>query len=138
MIYERSPKILDGFVFGGDYFYPVKQHGHDFCWKAVRVLFSLTPLGTVAVNPRPSHRFLIRFFSCFSFLNSCVNPVALYCVSGVFRAHFNRYLCCQDPRWPRNAMSAANCETSFNSTYRRHTQVSGTSDGDGTRPAFQQ
>ncbi|CAH1376252.1 hypothetical protein MTP99_017622 [Tenebrio molitor] len=59
---------------------------------------------------------------CLSFLNSCVNPVALYCVSGVFRAHFNRYLCCQDPRWPRNAMSAANCETSFNSTYRRHTQ----------------
>ncbi|VVD02128.1 unnamed protein product [Leptidea sinapis] len=32
---------------------------------------------------------------CLSFLNSCVNPVALYCVSGVFRQHFNRYLCCQ-------------------------------------------
>ncbi|TMW45762.1 hypothetical protein DOY81_009158, partial [Sarcophaga bullata] len=28
------------------------------------------------------------------FLNSCVNPVALYCVSGAFRAHFNQYLCC--------------------------------------------
>ncbi|KAJ8923268.1 hypothetical protein NQ315_001825 [Exocentrus adspersus] len=59
---------------------------------------------------------------CLSFLNSCVNPVALYCVSGVFRAHFNRYLCCKDPRWPRNTLSTANCETSFNSTYRRHTQ----------------
>ncbi|XP_067633447.1 neuropeptide CCHamide-2 receptor [Eurosta solidaginis] len=31
---------------------------------------------------------------CASFLHSCVNPVALYCVSGVFRQHFNRYLCC--------------------------------------------
>ncbi|KAJ3645422.1 hypothetical protein Zmor_023081 [Zophobas morio] len=59
---------------------------------------------------------------CMSFLNSCVNPVALYCVSGVFRAHFNQYLCCQDPRWPRNATLAGNCETSFNSTFRRHTQ----------------
>lgn len=27
-------------------------------------------------------------------MNSCVNPVALYCVSGAFRAHFNQYLCC--------------------------------------------
>ncbi|XP_013117461.2 neuropeptide CCHamide-2 receptor [Stomoxys calcitrans] len=31
---------------------------------------------------------------CTYFLNSCVNPVALYCVSGAFRAHFNQYLCC--------------------------------------------
>lgn len=30
-----------------------------------------------------------------SFFNSCVNPVALYCVSGVFREHFNHYLCCR-------------------------------------------
>lgn len=58
----------------------------------------------------------------YSFLNSCVNPVALYCVSGVFRQHFNRYLCCQDPRRvQRRQPSTANCETSFNSTYRRHT-----------------
>lgn len=62
---------------------------------------------------------------CLSFLNSCVNPVALYCVSGVFRQHFNRYLCCRSPRrFQRNIPSTANCETSFNSTYRRHTQVS--------------
>ncbi|CAH0563348.1 unnamed protein product [Brassicogethes aeneus] len=61
---------------------------------------------------------------CLSFLNSCVNPVALYCVSGVFRSHFNRYLCCQQKRWPRNSTLChnQNCETSFNSTYRRHTQ----------------
>ncbi|KAL5288617.1 hypothetical protein ACFFRR_009073 [Megaselia abdita] len=32
---------------------------------------------------------------CTSFFNSCVNPVALYCVSGVFREHFNHYLCCR-------------------------------------------
>ncbi|XP_049817471.1 neuropeptide CCHamide-2 receptor [Aethina tumida] len=61
---------------------------------------------------------------CLSFLNSCVNPVALYCVSGVFRSHFNRYLCCQERRWPRNSTMTTNpnCETSFNSTYRKHTQ----------------
>ena len=27
---------------------------------------------------------------CLSFANSCANPVALYCVSGAFRKHFNR------------------------------------------------
>lgn len=60
----------------------------------------------------------------FSFLNSCVNPVALYCVSGVFRQHFNRYLCCRRPpgqRMSRRSRSQA-LETSFNSTCRRHTQ----------------
>ncbi|XP_053690207.1 neuropeptide CCHamide-1 receptor-like [Sabethes cyaneus] len=31
---------------------------------------------------------------CLSFANSCANPVALYCVSGAFRKHFNRYLLC--------------------------------------------
>lgn len=65
---------------------------------------------------------LTRIFGPLSFLNSCVNPVALYCVSGVFRAHFNRYLLCREPQWPRNTFSG-NCETSFNSTIRRHTQV---------------
>uniref|UniRef100_A0A182WF52 G-protein coupled receptors family 1 profile domain-containing protein n=1 Tax=Anopheles minimus TaxID=112268 RepID=A0A182WF52_9DIPT len=31
---------------------------------------------------------------CLSFANSCANPVALYCVSGAFRKHFNRDFCC--------------------------------------------
>ncbi|KAL1122055.1 hypothetical protein AAG570_003461 [Ranatra chinensis] len=31
---------------------------------------------------------------CLSFLNSCINPIALYCVSKAFRKHFNRYLFC--------------------------------------------
>ncbi|KAG5878601.1 hypothetical protein JTB14_004899 [Gonioctena quinquepunctata] len=61
---------------------------------------------------------------CLSFLNSCVNPIALFCVSGVFRYHFKHYLCCHQPRWPRNAMSAAMRETSFSSTHKKHTQVS--------------
>lgn len=29
---------------------------------------------------------------CLKFLNSCANPIALYCVSGVFRKKFDRYL----------------------------------------------
>jgi hypothetical protein len=31
---------------------------------------------------------------CLSFLNSCINPIALYCVSKAFRKYFNRYLLC--------------------------------------------
>lgn len=34
---------------------------------------------------------------CLSFANSCANPVALYCVSGAFRKHFNRYV--NDNHW---------------------------------------
>ncbi|XP_058455468.1 neuropeptide CCHamide-2 receptor-like [Malaya genurostris] len=59
---------------------------------------------------------------CLSFLNSCINPVALYCVSGVFRQHFHRYLCCRQMTVQRRiGMSSAGnaCETSFVSTIRR-------------------
>uniref|UniRef100_A0A1A9WR03 G-protein coupled receptors family 1 profile domain-containing protein n=1 Tax=Glossina brevipalpis TaxID=37001 RepID=A0A1A9WR03_9MUSC len=42
-------------------------------------------------------KFLLSLHSVsdYSFLNSCINPVTLYCISGTFRAHFNRYLCCR-------------------------------------------
>nr|XP_018898689.1 PREDICTED: neuropeptide CCHamide-1 receptor-like [Bemisia tabaci] len=38
---------------------------------------------------------------CLSFLNSCINPVALYCVSGTFRKYYDRYLfcCCRRGRY---------------------------------------
>ncbi|KAH8373083.1 hypothetical protein KR009_011635 [Drosophila setifemur] len=53
------------------HFYPTAEEDFDDFWNVLRI---------------------VGF--CTSFLNSCVNPVALYCVSGVFRQHFNRYLCC--------------------------------------------
>ncbi|XP_066967833.1 neuropeptide CCHamide-1 receptor-like [Macrobrachium rosenbergii] len=31
---------------------------------------------------------------CLSFINSCINPIALYCISGTFRKQYNRYLFC--------------------------------------------
>lgn len=58
-----------------------------------------------------------------SFLNSCVNPVALYCVSGVFRQHFHRYLCCKQIQQTHHrlgmSMATNACDTSFMSTIRR-------------------
>ncbi|XP_076284641.1 neuropeptide CCHamide-1 receptor-like isoform X1 [Lasioglossum baleicum] len=39
------------------------------------------------------HCFRILGF-CLAFINSCINPVALYCVSGTFRKYFDRYLLC--------------------------------------------
>ncbi|XP_046969574.1 neuropeptide CCHamide-1 receptor-like [Vanessa cardui] len=52
------------------------------------------------------HGFRIVGF-CFSFLNSCVNPIALYCTSGIFRKHFNRYLLCRSgsTHGPRGSLS---------------------------------
>ncbi|CAH1154725.1 unnamed protein product [Phaedon cochleariae] len=80
--------------------YPVAQEEYNDWWHALKI---------------------VGF--CLSFIHSCLNPIALYCVSGVFRGHFNRYLCCRKPRWPRNNSSLANCETTFSSTYRKPTQV---------------
>ncbi|XP_071516937.1 neuropeptide CCHamide-1 receptor-like [Panulirus ornatus] len=39
------------------------------------------------------HTFRIVGF-CLSFINSCINPIALYCVSGTFRKYFNRHVFC--------------------------------------------
>lgn len=35
---------------------------------------------------------IIGFSLCY--MNSCINPIALFCVSGTFRKYFNRYLFC--------------------------------------------
>ncbi|XP_053983745.1 neuropeptide CCHamide-1 receptor-like [Hylaeus volcanicus] len=43
------------------------------------------------------HYFRIIGF-CMAFTNSCINPIALYCVSGTFRKYFDRYLLCCIPR----------------------------------------
>ncbi|KAL1464555.1 hypothetical protein WDU94_004188 [Cyamophila willieti] len=32
---------------------------------------------------------------CLAFINSCINPIALYCVSGTFRKYFHKYLFCK-------------------------------------------
>lgn len=124
------------------HFYPFSREVYDEFWHAFRI---------------------IGF--CLSFINSCINPIALYYVSGAFRRRwvtrasgwiklgllffphrvkklwqsfpatirFNEYLCCCIPsarrhganggRFPRTRGDASTlCETSFNSTYRRHTQ----------------
>ncbi|XP_064091386.1 neuropeptide CCHamide-1 receptor-like [Macrobrachium nipponense] len=39
------------------------------------------------------HSFRIVGF-CLSFINSCINPIALYCVSGTFRKYYNRHVFC--------------------------------------------
>ncbi|XP_045476918.1 neuropeptide CCHamide-2 receptor-like isoform X2 [Harmonia axyridis] len=80
--------------------YPKAEEEYDDWWHALRI---------------------VGF--CLSFLNSCVNPVALYCVSGVFRAHFNRYLFCGDPKSLRNIRTGGNYDSSMNSTFRRQTQA---------------
>ncbi|XP_017893380.1 neuropeptide CCHamide-1 receptor-like [Ceratina calcarata] len=43
------------------------------------------------------HYFRILSF-CLAFTNSCINPIALYCVSNTFRKYFDRYLLCCVPR----------------------------------------
>ncbi|XP_050677209.1 neuropeptide CCHamide-1 receptor-like isoform X2 [Leptidea sinapis] len=60
---------------------------------------------------------------CLSFLNSCVNPVALYCTSGIFRKHFNRYLFCRSTP-PHGTRSSMSLSTSRRLNSSRKTNVS--------------
>lgn len=53
------------------HFYPSSQDEYDNFW----------------------HNFRIIGF-CLSYINSCINPIALYFVSKAFRKYFNRYLLC--------------------------------------------
>lgn len=70
-------------------------------------------VGIFAVCFLPNHIFLVWFYFdpnshinyndfwhalrpvgfTLSFVNSCVNPIALYCISGMFRGYYNKYLC---------------------------------------------
>ncbi|XP_071439436.1 neuropeptide CCHamide-1 receptor-like [Hetaerina americana] len=90
------------------HFYPYSQEVYDEFWHAFRI-----------------------FGFCLSFINSCVNPIALYCVSRAFRKHYNRYLfCCCVPSGQRRSIEAkfrnpstydsSHSLVHFNSTLRRH------------------
>jgi hypothetical protein len=49
-------------------------------------------------NSHDSYNYFWHYFRivgfCLSFVNSCVNPIALYIISSRYRNHFNRILCC--------------------------------------------
>ncbi|KAG5318075.1 CCH2R protein, partial [Pseudoatta argentina] len=54
--------------------------------------FHFNPTATDDFN---SYWNTFRIFGfCLSFINSCVNPIALYLISRAFRQKFNKYLCC--------------------------------------------
>lgn len=101
-----------------------KQKIHSFCHHLLFHRLILCNFIVIVSYFRKYFRCVFLFVPLsHSFLNSCVNPVALYCVSGVFRQHFHRYLCCKQipiPRHPLGMSSATGvCDTSFTSTIRR-------------------
>lgn len=80
------------------HFYPDSHSDYDQYWHAFRI---------------------VGF--CLSYINSCINPIALYFVSKAFRKHFNRYLFCCVP----TAINVTD-ETLVrvnSSSYRRHNSV---------------
>lgn len=61
---------------------------------------------------------------CLGFFNSCVNPIALYCISGAFRKSFNRHLfCCLCPEEARGrawtTLRLRSSDHNFHSTLRK-------------------
>lgn len=101
---------------------PNMERDYDDFWHALKIIgFCLR-----YTNNKIQNSWFIMLLIHYSFMNSCVNPVALYCVSGVFRQYFNKYLFCQNSRRLRRntPSSMGNCDTSYSSTFRRHqTQV---------------
>ncbi|RZF36967.1 hypothetical protein LSTR_LSTR004655 [Laodelphax striatellus] len=79
------------------HFYPEAEEEYDEYWHTLRI---------------------IGF--CLSYINSCVNPIALYCVSKVFRRYFNQYLFCCLYHPSQQDMSRMNM---YSSTYRRHNSI---------------
>lgn len=72
--------------------------------------FYFSPNAWANYNAFWHHLRIVGF--CLTFVNSCINPIALYCVSGTFRKHFDRYLfCC----WKHNTVRRGR------SSHRRHT-----------------
>ncbi|GAB6018383.1 hypothetical protein CHUAL_000099 [Chamberlinius hualienensis] len=83
------------------YFYPYAQRDFDDFWNATRITGF-----------------------CLTFINSCINPIALYCISGAFRKYYNKYLFCCFIR--RGFRQRTKSETerqgtlvNFQSTFRR-------------------
>lgn len=58
------------------------------CWLS-RTFFIFSPHSIQEYNDFWHVLRMVGFI--LSFANSCTNPVALYCVSGAFRKHFNRW-----------------------------------------------
>lgn len=54
--------------------------------------FYFDPLASVKYNEFWHSMRIVGF--CLGFINSCINPIALYCISGTFRKQYNRYLFC--------------------------------------------
>jgi hypothetical protein len=73
--------------FGGDLQHDV-AHCQN-CW----ILFIVSNARMPHISTRPS--LLTQNFILNSFINSTLNPLALYFVSSLFRTHFHNYLCCK-------------------------------------------
>ncbi|ESO83941.1 hypothetical protein LOTGIDRAFT_108343 [Lottia gigantea] len=56
---------------------------------------------------------------CLTFINSCVNPFALYFLSGQFRKYYNRYLFRCIPKVRYTSLEPSSTMHNFNSTVRR-------------------
>lgn len=83
------------------YFNPNVEHDYNHFWNAFRC---------------------VGF--CLGFFNSCVNPIALYCISGAFRKSFNRHLfCCLCPEEARGrawtTLRLRSSDHNFHSTLRK-------------------
>lgn len=64
------------------------------------------------------HIFKVTGF-CLQFINSCVNPFALYFLSGQFRKYYNRYLFCCCRRVRYSSLESTSAMHSLHSTNRR-------------------
>lgn len=102
--------------------------------KVARVVLSFVLIFIVCWLPR--HIYLLWFYFddslyndfwnvfkilgfCLTYINSCVNPFALYLLSSQFRKYYNRYLFCCFKRVRYTSLEPSSTMHNFNSTVRR-------------------
>jgi hypothetical protein len=62
------------------------------CTEIESDFYEITPFIILESNNNLEHIYLVS--TCFLLLNSCLNPLALFCTSSQIRQHFKRYLTC--------------------------------------------
>jgi hypothetical protein len=89
---RNTAKIVLGFAFVFMISYvPYHTYWTYFIYKQKFFLFELT---TNADDQFNKFQYTYLISKCFLLINSCLNPVALFCTSSPFRQQLKRYLTC--------------------------------------------
>lgn len=75
------------------------------CWFPSHLLYMYRSFNYEQIDSSLLHLIITLLARVFSFSSSCVNPFALYMLSGSFRRHFNSQLTCRRRQYKQHSSS---------------------------------